>query len=198
MRSLIPMFCLGAVIALAEQAAAAEPKAFPGVMPEKKPTDRPLSASWSRVWDRWNPHEDRANELYSNFRYTPLGGLSREPNVSRRDPSKVLRIDGRYYVWYTCRRTEFPPAGLKGATDTVPGTDWDLAEIWYATSRDGFTWEERGPAVRRPEKPTRGFRSICTPDVLVWKSKYYLYFQAYSPRVGGQQHCPVMAAVRSS
>jgi hypothetical protein len=77
----------------------------------------------------------------------------------------------------------------------VPGTDWDVADVWYATSQDGFTWKEQGPAVRRPAKPTRGFRSICTPDVLVWKGKYYLYFQAYSPKVGGQQYCPVMAAV---
>lgn len=172
--------------------------AFPAVMPIEKPADRRLSASWSRMWDRWNPLQDRGNELYSNFKYTPLGGLSREPNVSRRDPSKVLRIDGMYYVWYTCRRSEVPPAGLKKATDTVPGTDWDLADIWYATSQDGFMWEEQGPAVCRPEKPARGFRSICTPDVLVWKGRYYLYFQAYSPMVGGQQYCPVLAAAADS
>ena len=178
--------------------AAAEPKPFPAVMPQEKPTDRPLSASWSRMWDRWNPHEDRGNELFSNFKYTPLKGFSRESNVSRRDPSKVLKIDGTYYVWYTCRRSEAPPAGLKGATETIPGTDWDLADIWYSTSRDGITWEEQGPAVRRRARPTTGFRSICTPDVLVWKGKCYLYFQAYSPMVGGQQHCPVMAAVADS
>ncbi len=168
---------------------------FPAVMPDEKPTDRALSASWSRMWGRWNPHEDRGNQLYSNFRYTPLRGFPLEPNVSRRDPTKILKIDGTYYVWYTCRRSEFPPAGLRKATDRVPGTDWDLADIWCATSRDGFTWEEQGAAVRRPAKPTRGFRSICTPDVLVWSGKYYLYFQAYSPMVGGQQFCPVMVAV---
>jgi hypothetical protein len=167
-------------------------------MPDTKPANRPLSASWSRMWDQWNPHEDRANELYSNFKYTPLDGFTREPNVSRRDPSKVLKIKGTYYVWYTCRRTEFPPAGLKNATDTVPGTDWDLADIFYATSQNGFTWKEQGLAVPRPKKPTRGFRSICTPDILVWKGKFYLYFQAYSPMVGGQQFCPVMTAVADS
>jgi hypothetical protein len=179
-------------------AIAAEPQPFPAMMPKVKPADRPLSASWSRMWDQWNPHEDRNNGLFSNFKYTPLEGFSHTQNVSRRDPSKVLKIDGTYYVWYTCRRTEFPPAGLKRATATVPGTDWDLADIFYAPSQDGFTWKEQGPAVRRPDKPTRGFRSICTPDILVWKGKYYLYFQAYSPRVGGQQFCPVMAAVAES
>lgn len=190
------VFLLPAAFGLQPSAFSGQP--FPAEMPDEKPTDRALSASWSRMWDRWNPHEDRGNELYSNFKYTPLQGLSREPNVSRRDPTKVLKIDGTYYVWYTCRRSEFPPAGLKKATDEVPGTDWDLADIWYATSQDGFTWEEQGLAVRRPEKPIRGFRSICTPDVLVWNGKYYLYFQAYSPMVGGQQYCPVMAALADS
>lgn len=150
------------------------------------------------MWDRWGPHEDRGNELFSNFKYTPLKGFSREPNVSRRDPTKVVKVNGKYYVWYTCRRSQTPPAGLKTATETIPGTDWDLADIWYATSEDGFMWDEQSVAVRRPAKPTRGFRSICTPDILVWKGKYYLYFQAYSPMVGGQQFCPVMAAVADS
>jgi hypothetical protein len=179
-----------------ERLGAVEP--FPAVMPMKKPAGRPLSASWARMWDRWNPHEDRGNELFSNFRYTPLEGFSREPNVSRRDPTKVLRIDGTYYVWYTCRRTQAPPAGLQGATETIPATDWDLADVWCATSKDGLVWEEQGPAVRRPAKPTTGWRSICTPDVLIHQRKYYLYFQAYSPRVGGRQLCPVMAAVAAS
>lgn len=192
-----PAFSL-ALLGLLIAATAAEPKPFPAVMPKEKPDDRPLSASWARMWDRWNPHEDRGNELFSNFKYTPLRGFSREPNVSRRDPTKVIRINGTYYVWYTCRRTEAPPAGLKGATETIPGTDWDLADIWYATSKDGFTWEEQGLAVRRPTKPHVGYRSICTPGILVSRGKYYLYFQAYSPMVGGQQYCPVRVAVAES
>jgi len=172
--------------------------AFPGVMPLTKPTHRPLSAAWARMWDVWNPHEDRANELFSNFRYTPLKGLARRPNVSRRDPTKVIRVGKTYYVWYTCRRTSGPPVGLKMATDTKPATDWDLADIWCATSPDGVTWTERGPAVKRPPKPHKGYRSICTPGVLVWKGTYYLYFQAYSPMVGGQAYCPVRVATADS
>ena len=173
-------------------------EAFPGVMPLKKPTDRKLSAGWARMWDRWNPHEDRDNELYSNFKYTPIEGLENEPNVSRRDPSKVIRVSGKYYVWYTCRRTRIAPAGLQKATRTIPATDWDLADICYATSDDGYTWKEQGIAVKRPPKPIQGYRSICTPDILMWKKKYYLYFQAYSPMVGGSAYCPVMAAVADS
>ncbi|MCP5117869.1 MAG: hypothetical protein GY953_44180, partial [bacterium] len=171
-------------------------KPFPAVMPATKPA-RPLSAAWARMWDVWNPHEDRANELYSNFQYTRLKGLPLEPNVSRRDPTKVLRINGKYYVWYTRRETESPPAEPEKATTTIPAHDWDLAEIWYATSEDGFTWEEQGAAVRRSSTGP-GSRSICTPDVLMWEGRYYLYFQAYAPRTGGQQWCPVRAAVADS
>ena len=81
------------------------PKPFPAKIPMEKPADRKLSAAVERLYDQWNPHEDRANELYSNFKYSRLKGFSYENNTSRRDPSKVLKIDGTYYVWYTHRET---------------------------------------------------------------------------------------------
>ena len=40
----------------------AEHKPFPAVMPLDKP-DYPLSAAMARLYDEWNPHEDRGNEL---------------------------------------------------------------------------------------------------------------------------------------
>ena len=124
------------------------------------------------------------SEFYTRFRYKPIKGLEYEAGVNRRDPSSIIKVEDTYYVWYT--RNESTTS------------KWLDADIWYATSKDGLIWKERGPAVRRPAKPTTGFRSICTPDVLVWQGRYYLYFQAYSPMVGGQQHCPVMAAVAES
>ena len=86
------------------------------------------------------------------------------------------------YVWYTCRKTAVKPVGMsraKEATDVIPSSDWDLADIYYATSKDGFTWEEQGVAVPRPLKPNPGWRSVTTTDILVWKGKYYLYYQAF-------------------
>ncbi len=180
-----------------ENPAAASARAFPAVMPTEKP-DRPLSEAWARMWDRWNPHEDRANELYSNFKYSLVQGFERKPNVSRRDPSKILRVEGRYYVWYTRRQTSSAPVGQAKATDLIPATDWDLADIWCAASDDGFSWRELGAAVRRPPKPEIGWRSICTPDILMWKGRYYLYFQAYSEVTSGTARCPVRVAVADS
>ena len=69
--------------------------------------------------------------------------------------------------------------GLKNATDTKPATDWDLADIWHATSSNGIDWvESKLPAVKRPPKPEYGSRSICTPGILIWKGKYYLFFSS--------------------
>ena len=170
-------------------------KVFPALIPTEKPTDQPISRAVERLYDQWNPLEDRDNELYSNFKYSRLKGLEISDEISRRDPTKVIKVDGVYHVWYTGRRTKEAPEGLKKATDTKPGTDWDLADIWHATSKDGWTWvEDKELAVVRPPKPEQGFRSICTPGILMWKGKFYLYFQAYSPMVGGQAYCPVRVA----
>ena len=86
------------------------------------------------------------------------------------------------------------PVGHENATDEIPSVDWDLGDIWYATSENGFHWEEQGPAATRPPKGEFGWRSNCTPDILVWKDKYYLYHQAYSAVIQGGDSCPVTIA----
>ena len=98
-------------------------------------------------------------------------------------------------MWYTHRETKYPPQNTSVVTDSIPSRDWDLAEIWYATSEDGFVWEEQGVAVPRLEKPFPGWRSVSTPDILIWEGKYYLYYQAYTQMPGGPgtqgDDCPV-------
>ncbi|BCX46219.1 glycosyhydrolase [Haloferula helveola] len=169
---------------------------FPHKMPESKP-DIELSSAMERMFDYPAPRA-QDNELFSQFKFTRLKGFDYrdgDGTVSRRDPSRPIRANGRYYVWYTKRDSPRPPLGVKRAaeaTDTIPSTDWDLSEIWYATSEDGFTWEEKGVAVRRPEKPAIGWRSVATPDILVWKGKYYLYYQAFVETSGIRGDvCPV-------
>ena len=65
---------------------------FPAKISLNKPTDYKLSSAMEKMYDVWNPHEDAGNEFYSNFKNTRLEGFSRQPNVLRRDPSKVLRM----------------------------------------------------------------------------------------------------------
>ena len=169
---------------------------FPHKMPEEKP-DIPMSSAMERMYTYPAPlHHD--NELFSQFKYTRLQGFdysNGDGTVSRRDPSRPILIDGDYYMWYTKRHTIVPPIGwhrAAEATDEIPSTDWDLADIWYATSKDGITWEEQGVAVSRPPKPEPGWRSVCTPDILVWEGKYYLYYQAFNEPSGLRgDWCPV-------
>ncbi|MBT2161381.1 glycoside hydrolase family 117 protein [Zobellia barbeyronii] len=180
-------------------------KAFPYDLPEEKP-NRPLSAALERNYDNYLGARPESNELFTQFKYTELKGFDYHDNdgtISRRDPSKVIFENGKYYIWYTHRETPVAPVGIprvEESNDTIPSADWDLADIFYATSKDGFTWEEQGVAVPRPPKPQVGWRSVTTTDVLKWKGKYYLYYQAFSeaPGKSGGDNCPVAVSYADS
>lgn len=170
---------------------------FPYHLPKEKP-DRRMSEAMERIYTDYLAPQPEDNELFSQFKYTELKSFDYnggDGTISRRDPSKVIYENGRYYVWYTKRHTPVPPIGMKRAaeaTDVIPSADWDLAEIWYATSKDGFDWEEQGVAIKRPEKPLVGWRSVTTTDILKWKGKYYLYYQGFLEASGTRgDDCPV-------
>jgi hypothetical protein len=174
---------------------------FPFGLPREKP-DMPLSQAMERLYTRYPAPTYWWNELYSQFRYTPLQGLDYndgDGTLTRRDPSKIVKANGKYYVWYTHRHTISPPRGAKEGSDEIPSTDWDLSEIWCATSEDGFVWEEQGVAVGRPPQPHPGWRSVSTPDILVWQGKYYLYYQSFLQMSGTRgDDCPVSVACADS
>jgi hypothetical protein len=174
---------------------------FPFELPKEKP-DRALSKAMERNYDSYLAPRPEDNELYSQFKYTELNGFNynnHDGTISRRDPSKVIFANGKYYVWYTHRESPTPPQGAKNSNDTIPSADWDLADIWYATSEDGFTWEEQGVAVPRPPKPNVGWRSVTTTDILVWEGKYYLYYQGFMEASGTRgDDCPVAVSYSNS
>jgi len=179
----------------------AEEGGFPFNLPKKK-LDRTLSAAMERNYKAYMAPRPEDNELYSLFKYTEIKGLdynNHDGSLTRRDPSKVIFANGRYYVWYTHRHTPTPPQGAENCTDTIPSRDWDLSDIWYATSEDGFTWQEQSVAVRRPPKPNPGWRSVTTTDILVWEGKYYLYYQAFMQASGTRgDDCPVAVSYADS
>ena len=179
----------------------ADETTFPFVLPKGRPA-RELSLALKRNYSAYMAPRPEDNELYSLFKYTKLQGLDysdHDGTISRRDPSKVIFANGKYYVWYTHRHTPTPPQGAGKHTDTIPSRDWDLAEIWYATSEDGFIWKEQGVALPRPPKPQAGWRSVATTDVLQWEDRYYLYFQAFTEASGTRgDDCPVAAAYADS
>ncbi|MGL1885134.1 MAG: family 43 glycosylhydrolase [Reichenbachiella sp.] len=137
-----------------------------------------LSASMKRYKTIWDNKEPRENEFYTSFKYFPVNGLGYEEGVSRRDPSTVIYVDDKYYVYYTRSINSSPPVGYDKATESLPATTWDLCDIYYATSTDGENWKEIGPAAVRGEKGQFDDRSVFTPDIMIYQGRYYLYYQA--------------------
>ncbi|MFI3207427.1 MAG: glycosyl hydrolase, partial [Clostridia bacterium] len=93
-----------------------------------------------------------------------------------RDPSSVLKVNDKYYVWYT--KSVGPHFGKEVLDPNAKKFPWDYADIYYATSVDGINWQEQGCAVHRGGKGEYDERTICTPDVLEHNGKYYLVYQA--------------------
>ncbi|MGB2129135.1 MAG: glycoside hydrolase family 117 protein [Flavicella sp.] len=122
-----------------------------------------LKSNLSSAMQRFKGN-DSENELYTRFRYKPIKGLGYEEGVHRRDPSSIIKVDGIFYMWYTY------------CTETT--SSWLNADLWYATSTDGITWEEQGPAVTRGEKGSWDDYSVFTTNILVANGKYYLTYQA--------------------
>jgi len=121
---------------------------------------------------------DLGNEWFIQFKpLQPLkGDLAYEEGVVRRDPSAMIKENGKYYVWYT--KSTGPTQGFGGDIETEKVFPWDRCDIWYATSDDGWTWKEEGLAVARGEKGAYDDRSVFTVEIMKWEDKYYLCYQA--------------------
>lgn len=100
------------------------------------------------------------------FSTTPLAGLGLETGVCRRDPSDVIRWQGRHLVFYTKVASAEPlyPSGYPG-------------EIWYASSEDGgATWRERGLVLRHGPDGTFDSFGVFTPNILPFNGRLHLYY----------------------
>ena len=132
-----------------------------------------LSAASKRAIER---HYDQGPEWYCEFKVRDLkGDFKYEEDVTRRDPSAIITVDGTYYVYYT--RSTGKTYGFGTPDPEKKVFPWDKAEIWYATSEDGWDWKEQGLAVGRGPARAYDDRSVFTPEVLVHEGKYYLVYQ---------------------
>lgn len=86
----------------------------------------------------------------------------------RRDPSDIIKADGLYYVWYS-----------KGPQRT--GYD---ATVWYATSRDGRNWTERGMALAKGKPGSWEGESVFTPNIMEAEGRYWLFYSGVSKEFG--------------
>lgn len=136
-------------------------------------TNRMKSAASLRA----STYPNRDGQWLCKFNYNEAKGLGRESGVDRRDPSSIIQVDKIYYVYYT--RSE-GVSSFDRNNEKDKKFPWDFADIWYATSRDGINWEEKGCVVHRGEKGSYDDRTVCTPDVLAFDGKYYLVYQCIS------------------
>ncbi len=133
---------------------------------------------------------DLGNDWFIEFEnLQPLkGDLAYEEGVVRRDPSAMIKHDGKYYVWYS--RSTGLTQGFAGDIENEKVFPWDRCDIWYATSEDGWTWKEEGPAVERGPKGSYDDRSVFTVEIMEHEGKYYLSYQTvkspYTVRVKNQ------------
>lgn len=132
-----------------------------------------MSAASKRAL-RNNYHKN--DEWFGQFHNHDLkGDVGYEKGVIRRDPTMVLQIDGLYYTWYTKSTGKVLGFGTGDPEKKV--FPWDKSEIWYATSADGWEWNEQGLAVSFGPTGEYDDRSVFTPEVLAHEGKYYLVYQ---------------------
>lgn len=109
---------------------------------------------------------DRPRKATLKAVYSVAEGIGAEKGVMRRDPSDIIRVGGLYYVWYSKGRI-------------ASGYD---ATIWYATSPDGRRWTEKGRALAKGKPGTWEAASVFTPNILVAKGRYWLFYTGTSKR----------------
>ena len=109
------------------------------------------------------------SEWNVGFKISELkGDLAPDKNYTRRDPSAVISVNGKYYVWYSFSHT----------FETQKIAPWDLNDIYFASSDDGIFWKEHGPAVKRGKEGEFDHRSVFTTEIFAHEGKYYLVYQA--------------------
>ena len=121
-------------------------------------------------------HYTKGPEWFFEFRVSDVGGdFQYEVGVIRRDPSAIIKMDDTYFVWYT--KTVGETAGFGSGDPSKKVFPWDLSEVWYATSKDGYEWKEQGLAVGRGPAGAYDDRSVFTAEIFVHEGKYYLVYQ---------------------
>ena len=116
-------------------------------------------------------------EWFCEIRTHPITGdlAANNDGIIRRDPSAVILVDGEYHVWYS--RSTGKNFGFGTGDPNAKTFPWDYAELWHATSKDGWHWQEQGLAVPRGPAGSFDDRSVFTPEILAHDNKYYLVYQ---------------------
>ncbi|MFI3325653.1 MAG: family 43 glycosylhydrolase [Clostridia bacterium] len=152
-----------------------------------------LSSATKRAMER-NYFQD--STWFCDFKESEIKGLEIEEGVHRRDPSSILKVDDTYYVWYS--KSYGAHVGFNTGDLDAKVFPWDYCDIWYATSKDGYTWEEQGIAVKRGEKGAYDERSVFTPEAMTYDGKFYLVYQTVENPYVNRVHENIAIAVSDS
>lgn len=109
-----------------------------------------------------------------SFSYEEITGIGHEKNVVRRDPSDIIKVGDQYYIWYTHNFRSVNGFKISGYS----------GRVWYATSRDGYSWIEKGEALGTGKKDAFDSHAVFTPNILAYMGKYYLYYTGVKPTHG--------------
>jgi predicted GH43/DUF377 family glycosyl hydrolase len=114
--------------------------------------------------------EENSAEFSKQCDIIPESGILFEKGVTRRDPSDVIKVGDRYYMWYTKITKDDPgyPSGYHGT-------------IFYATSTNQRNWTEQGQALDRGQEDVWDGYGVFTPNILVADGRYYLFYTGVAP-----------------
>lgn len=105
-----------------------------------------------------------------NFKYTEISGIGYEQGCTRRDPSDIIKVDDKYYIYYT---------KVYGKASGYWGT------IWCAVSEDeGYNWTELGEVLGLGDEGTFDSQATFTPNIIYADGKYYMYYTGVCPTPG--------------
>ncbi len=107
-------------------------------------------------------------------------GIGKQPGITRRDPSDIIKVGGTYFVYYTHVDHEKLPADLKRLR-----ASGYVGTIWYATSQnEGLHWVEQGPALGTGTPGSFDSFAVFTPNILKFDNRYWLYYTGVRPTPG--------------
>ena len=115
--------------------------------------------------------------------------IGREPGVTRRDPSDVIRVGEAYYVWYS---------NVRDGPGVFQYPSGYSAEVWYATSPDGHVWTEQRKAIGKGGAGAWDEHGVFTPNILIFRGKFYLYYTAVAAGHGATTPTHIGGAVADS
>lgn len=92
---------------------------------------------------------------------TPTQGL---PADNNHDPSNILFVDGKYYLWYTQHRNDRPFSGFYDAL------------VRCCTSPDGYNWDTHFDALLPGAPGTWDAGGVLTANVVPHEGRYYMFY----------------------